>query len=433
MNQNINRKINIKTIGFLFIIFLLLTIFFLKTIYNHDLPVAIAVLPQNGKLEKIEKTSGIANWANIEEIYGEVSGKVEGILVEEGETVSKGQELFRLSFDEEEVHRKLNELEVSRSKIGVDIEKINMKMEQTEAKIADLKEEAHAQERAEIRKEEENLEKLKILYEAGAISKEELNNAQYKLQSLYDSLTEKEDEKSKQLRAYEDELEAFHQDIRTKELDLENISIQQGTYHEILGKYEQYTVIYSPQDATIISIPIKSGQRVNENQLMVSFGVGTEYEIECNVSLDNNFVAVGDPCELSNTSYRVEGTVTKITPMENMKQITVSLRLEEGSMGETFDVVFEKESEKAYTLVPNGAINQDNDGYYLYQIKQREGIMGKEYYVEKLRVYIGDCDDTNTVITKGVNFFDPIVSLSDKPISEGVTVKVKNEEDFFAN
>lgn len=433
MEKNLNRKINIKTIGLLFIIFLLITIFFSKTIYTHALPVVTAVLPQNGKLNKIEKTTGIANWANIEEIYAELNGKLEEILVEEGEIVSKGQELFRFSFDEEEIHRKLNELEVNQKKIDVDIEKINLKITQTEEKITDLQTEAFTQEKTEINKEEENLNKLKILYEAGAVSKEELNNAQYKLQSLYNSLAEKEKEHSKQLKMYQDELVSLHQDIKAKELDLKNISIQKETYYDILEKYDRYAMIYAPQDATVISIPIKSGQKINENQLMVSLGIGTEYKIECYVSLDNNFIAAGDTCELSNTSYKVEGTITKITPMEKMKQITISLQLEEGVAGETFEVLFEKESEKSYTLVPNGAIYQDNDGYYLYQIKQRDGIMGKEFYVEKLRVYIGDSDDTNMVITKGVNFFDPIVFLSDKPISENMAVKVENEEDFFAN
>ncbi|KAE9637133.1 biotin/lipoyl-binding protein [Defluviitalea raffinosedens] len=414
-------------------VFLLLSIFFSKTIYTHDLPKVTAVLPRNGKLEKIEKASGISNWANIGEIYVEVSGKVEEILVEEGENVSKGQALFHLSFDKEEVHKKLSELEISKKKIHIDIEKINQNIKQIQEKIDGLKSEVFNQEKAEIKKEEENLQKLKILYQAGAISQEELSNIQYNLQKLYNTLAAKKEEHSKQLKAYQAELKSFNQDIKSKELDLKDLSIQEQTYLDILSKYEENKTIYAPQDATIISIPIKSGQKINENQLMMSFGVGTEYEIKCNVSLSNNFITVGDICELSNASYRVEGTVKKITPIENMKQITINFQSKENVMGETFDVLFQKESEKSYILVPNGAIHQDHEGYYLYQIKQRDGIMGKEYYVEKSKVYIGDSDDTNTVIVKGVNYFDPIAYLSDKPISEGVTVKVENEEDFLAN
>ena len=186
MNQS--KKINIKSISLSFMFFLLLSIFFSKTIYTHDLPKVTAVLPRNGKLEKIEKASGISNWANIGEIYVEVSGKVEEILVEEGENVSKGQALFHLSFDKEEVHKKLSELEISKKKIHIDIEKINQNIKQIQEKIDSLKSEVFNQEKAEIKKEEENLQKLKILYQAGAISQEELSNIQYNLQKLYNTL-----------------------------------------------------------------------------------------------------------------------------------------------------------------------------------------------------------------------------------------------------
>jgi hypothetical protein len=100
--------------------------------------------------------------------------------------------------------------------------------------------------------------------------------------------------------------------------------------------------------------------------------------------------------------------------------------------GETFDITFEKESTGSYILVPNGTLNMDGDGYFLYQVKQRNGLLGKEFYLEKLRVYTGDSDSDNTVITRGVTFFEPIVSLSDKGISEGDIVKLSNEGDFFA-
>lgn len=127
-----------------------------------------------------------------------------------------------------------------------------------------------------------------------------------------------------------------------------------------------------------------------------------------------------------------EGIVTKVSPEENNKQVTVALKSDDVTMGETFDLEFSKESTTSYTLVPNGAINKDNEGYFIYQIKKRKGILGGEFYVKKVPVYIGDSDDENTVITKGIGFFEPIVLLSDRPLSDGETVKVANAGDFFA-
>ena len=191
--------------------------------------------------------------------------------------------------------------------------------------------------------------------------------------------------------------------------------------------------------------------------LIVTCGVTGAYEVLCKASLDNNFIMVGDTCKLENSSMYIEGTVTKITPKDQVKEITVFVSannqqseeaeaeknmlrkfgrqsfgdINDITAGETFDITFEKESTGSYTLVPNGTLNMDSNGYFLYQVKQRNGILGKEYYAEKLRVYIGDSDTDNTVITSGIVFFEPIVSLSDKGFSEGDVVKLKNEGDFF--
>jgi len=82
-------------------------------------------------------------------------------------------------------------------------------------------------------------------------------------------------------------------------------------------------------------------------------------------------------------------------------------------------------------LVPNGALNQDNDGYFVNQIKRRDGILGEEYYLERLDVYIGDSDSKNTAILQGITFFEPIALISDQPIAPGDVISVSNVGDFF--
>jgi len=113
------------------------------------------------------------------------------------------------------------------------------------------------------------------------------------------------------------------------------------------------------------------------------------------------------------------------------KAVTISISSNEVSDGETFDVTFEKNSAASFVLVPNSAVNQDNNGYFLYQIKRRKGIMGNEYYLARLNIFIGDSDRQNTAVLRGLTFFDPIVLVGGKGLSDGVTVSLKNPEDFF--
>lgn len=246
----------------------------------------------------------------------------------------------------------------------------------------------------DIRNAEEDCSVLKKLYEEGAIAEKEYKEKERNLQALYAK-------KQKLLLDYEDTLEA------------------------------EMLTVYATEDSIVSDIPVHKGQRISNGQLVATCGLSKEYEINCTVSLDNNFIVEGDDCRLENSSHSLDGIVTQIKPEENGKKVSVLIQSEDVDAGETFDVKFEKESSQSFTLVPNGALNRDGDGYFLFQIKQRKGMLGKEFYVEKQRVYIGDNDAENTVILDGVMFFEPVVLLCDKEIEEGDIVILENEGDFF--
>jgi exonuclease VII large subunit len=251
--------------------------------------------------------------------------------------------------------------------------------------------------------------------------------------SFAKSAQDSEETLQKQLDDYAYELQTLEQELKAKELDIKNLDIEEASYNKTLETFSTNAVITAPENGTIIGIYISKGQYVNENFLALSFGVGNEFIIECNLSLDNNFTDAGDAVRLSNSERTLEGIVAKITVADGVKKTKVAVSSEEISAGETFDLRFEKKSAKTYDLVPIGAVNEDSEGYFLYQIKRRDGILGKEFYAAKQRIYIGDSDTEYAEVIGGVNFFEPIALVSDKTFSEGDTIKLKNEADFFAN
>ena len=369
MNKNVLKKItgnvNVKTVGIVLFVSLLILVFVSKTIYNDNLPVVTASAPLNGKLNKFETAKGIAEWADTVEVYTKMQGYIEDIFVGEGDKVVKGQALAVLSLTEDQISG-------NREKT-YELQQLDM----------------------EIRNAEEDCGILKSLFEEGAAAENEYEDKKRDLQALYIK-------KQKLLSDYEDTL------------DTESLTV------------------YASEDSVISDIAVHKGQKVGDGDLVMTCGLSKEYEINCTVSLDNNFVVEGDPCSLENTSHSLDGIVRQVTPGEDGKKVSVRIQSEDVMDGETFDVIFEKESSGSFTLVPNGALNRDSGGYFLYQIKQREGLLGKEFYVTKLRVYIGDNDAEYTVITEGVMFFEPIVLLCDKEIDEGDIVILENEGDFFA-
>lgn len=384
------KRINIKTVGALLIALLLVFTFLSKTVYQYSLPTVNAGSPVKGKLHKIETVKGIAGWSVKGELYAGATGSIAEIMIEKGETVSKGQPLMRLSFSDEEVTSSIEK--------EYDLQQVN----------------------TEIKAAEEDCTKLKTLYEAGAISKSEYETEERSRNALYLK-------REKLLR------------------DLNDV------------KNEAALIVSAPEDGVVTDLLVQKGQRVNLGEKVGNYGSASEFGIECAIPLENDFIKKGDICKVGNSSVEFRGTVVNVSAEADKKKVRIQIpdgnrqnsNLDDGTFfeeernmgasverdaikdGDAFDVVFEKESPESRILVPNGALNRDESGYFLYQVKQQKGLLGKEYYVAKLRVYIGDNDADYTVVTEGITFFEPIVVQCDKELKEGDTVVLENEGDFF--
>jgi len=421
-------KLNKKSAGAIIFIVLVLLLFFSKTIYTYNMPEVTGTKPKRGSLSKLEISSGIAVWAETEAIYAAASGAAGRVFVREGDRVEKGQALFEMDFNVTAAERRLAETENNINRLQADIRSLSSKLNSIREALAAENQQAEASPSVsgqeglialEIGKAKLALLNAQLAFEVGSQSRNELLNAENSLKTL--------------LYRYEVEADDMEHSIALKQIDLENLKLSRETILEILRDYRNNAIIKAPADGIIMELPVERGKYFQENAFLVSIGVGREFTVECTVSLDNNFVNPGDSCELSNANQVLKGTVRRVRPTAAGKTVTVTIISDKVSDGETFVVTFEKLSAASFFLVPNSSINQDNDGYFLYQIKRRKGLMGDEYYLERLNIYIGDSDHQNTIVVRGINFFEPIVLTSNKALSAGITVTLKNPEDFFEN
>ena len=460
-------------IGGVFAALLAAMMFFSGTIYYYDLPRVSATSPGNGYLNKRETSSGYADWETVDKVNSQIAGKIAEVYVSEGDRVYAGQVLFGMYYDRDELERKLREIENSREKLEFDIQGIRLRMDRNRRNLAEYaasQSDARAQyEKAatkvttsnelelidnSIRKAEKSLAETQYLYEAGAATQREVTNAEESLESLHiqrestvKSIREQKEKDADNLETLERNISSYDKsiadtradmtqlelDLASREFDRKSYDLQSEPHLAALATYDGHPVIVSPSDGVILTLPVEAGQSVGENALMATIGVGISYIIECSIPFDNNFIFPGDEVELSNTAHVLYGYITSIAPGERGKAIKIRAVSEEITVGETFDLTFARRSDIRYTLVPNGALKQDSDGYYLNQIKKRNGLLGDEFYLERLTVYIGDSDSQNTVITGGLRFFEPIMLTSDKPVQPGDAITLINEADFFAD
>lgn len=399
---------------------LALAIFFSRTLYFYRLPEVSAVQPFRGFLNKLEISWGLASWAERETIYARRSGLVGEVWVREGQEVEAGQILLSMDFDVEEAERKLRE-------IRNNLEKLQNSIDFTEARLGALNRaldgspegEGRGPAALELERAERERQVAELFYSLGERSRHEAEAAGARLEALR--------------LGYEGERESLRFDLAAKRLDLLNLGIQEEAQAAILRDYRNHAVLRSPVRGTVVSLNAARGGYVLENSPLIVLGAGNEFVVECTVSAENNFILPGDLCELSNAAHTLKGTVLTVKPGEGGKIVAVGVVSDELRAGESFEVYFEKTGSAPLTLVPNAALNQDGQGYFLNRIKRRRGIMGEEYYVDRLDVYIGDSDLNNTAIIRGLSFFEPVVLRGDKPVAPGDLVSLLNPEDFFEN
>jgi multidrug efflux pump subunit AcrA (membrane-fusion protein) len=417
-------KITKRSTGVFFIAVIILLIFFSKTIYTYNLPEVTGTKPFRGSLDKLELSSGAADYGELETIYAAVGGIAGTVSVREGDRVVTGQELFRMEYKAESVERKLRELENNMEKLRIDIMNTRLKLDRIDTALkGSAAEEAVVPEYEpnliglEIAKAKKALLDAEFFFEYGGISENDLLSAQSNVQSL--------------LLKYEAERVDLQFSLDMKNTDMKNLMIEAESSMSILSDFRAYTIITAPADGIVQTLNVQKGMYTGENAPMISIGTGNTFTVDCTVSEDSDFIIPGDSCRLYNASHEVKGVVSRVRPSAGGRTVRVSLVSDVISAGERFTVQFEKQSAALFTLIPNGALNQDNDGYFLYQIKRGKGVMGEEYSVERLNVYIGDSDYQNTVIIKGVSFFEPVVLFSDKPLAAGDRIFLKNAGDFF--
>jgi hypothetical protein len=423
-------KLTKRTCGIGVLGLLTLLLFFSKTIYRYNMPEVTGARPRRGNLAKLEISSGIADWAETETVYAAAGGAAGRVFVKEGDEVREGDALFEMDFDLAAAERKAAETANSTGKLETDIRALRARLANIQAALASASSGAEEDAAAalsgqaglialEIDKARIALQNARLGFELGTVSRNEVTGAENSLKSLFFK--------------YEAERDDLEFTLAAREREWGNLRLAEDAAREVLEEYRANRTVYSPASGVILSLQAERGKYFPENAPMASVSRGREFTVECTVSLDNNFVSAGDSCALVNSSHSLTGTVLRVKPQAQGKTVTVAAASGEVSAGETFEITFEKTSASSFTLVPNGAVNQDNDGCFLYQIKRRKGIMGEEYYLERLDIFIGDSDNENTAAARGITFFEPVVLASDKALSPGITVVLKNAEDFFEN
>ncbi|SNS93445.1 Biotin-lipoyl like [Anaerovirgula multivorans] len=428
-DANIRRRKITGKATIIFLTVMLLLTFFSKTINNFTLPKVTYETPSSGTLIKEVSDTGNVQAKIIHDQYVRSNMKVTGVTVEVGDSVKRGQTL--LTLDTTDIENQLKDEQDKYAQKKLHLERLIQAGEKLEeanspGNLLSL-DKAVQTARQNLEKAQRDYDNNKILYEAGAIPANAFADGEMSLDSARMDYEIAKNNRDKAIRDNNRDIENNNRDIETTKLD---IAMAERKIAE-LAKEVNMSTVTAPCDGIVTELYYSEGMTANTSQPLykiADINGGFQFVATVNVSAAE-YLEVGDTAEISIHSFnnrRIEGKVGQIKDNQQhigvKKDVIIDISSEELIGGEIGTASIRKNMGSYNILVSNSAVGLDSDGHFVYILKEREGPLGNEFYVEKVSVSTGDSDNIKTAILSGINARDQVVSNSDKPLSDGSRV-----------
>ena len=419
--------------------------------------VSRTITPQRGKITEAISVSGVLSFGTQVEIYPKVNGAITDLYVEKGDAVKKGQVIAKLDTKEllRAKQRAEADLQMSRSQLAqaetnlalqakdsvISEQQARTNLANAEANLNRLKAGAKPQEiaqaEASLRQARLNLEtarqeeaRQKILYENGAISRQQYEASQKQVRMHEEDVYTQEQRLSllkqgpdpaelraaeaqvAQARAVLQNLSSTEQrKLRQEAVNTARTSLKQAqlAYQKAVEDLEA-AVIRSPIDGVVLDVPVKQGSLASSNAITANTLIATiadlkmpRVEVHINEA-DLSKVYVGQPAKIriDALSQEWEGRVQRIDPKatESGNVVTFAVdvvfldppeHLKEGLTADVDLIVNEKEN---VLWLPSFAIRSRGDST-IVMVKEGDKVVPKN-------VKIGISDGTRTEIISGV-------------------------------
>lgn len=351
------------------------------------------VLVTKGEITQRVKEIGYVQPADSCELYAEQNATVVDVLVEVGQAVKKGQAMMTLQNPD----------------LALQISGVRSQLSQVRAAVQ-ANEVAIQRAELELKQAEEDRRRLAELFESGAATREEYDQAGLLAETYRRNLAE---------------LHANLQRTSAQEAGLEESLTQ-------LTAREQALTIKSPMDGIVLNLPVKAGQIVNPGSLLVYVAAPESLEVKAEILSDDVAeIRVGQEAVitapvLGETS--LSGKVKTIYPMAEERQsalgiaqrrVPVIIALEEaGNLKPGYEVKVEIliSKHRDVLIIPKEAVRTTIEG-------QKQVMAVVDGRVRYRTVRTGISDSEGVEIIHGLEAADQIIKDGSLVLQEGAKVK----------
>jgi len=356
----------------------------------------VAVQVQEVKVDTIStenKVSGRVVTDGQESVFVSAQAECTALYVEVGDSVTAGQALCAL--DMASTISSYNAASISYNSAAQGY--------QDQAAIFD----------SQIALAEKNVNDLKALFEIGAASQLEIDQAELSLQTA-------QAQKTSTLAQLEAGMQSYKSNLEQLSAVLENVDSRGN--------------VIAPISGTILSLNAAEGSYVTPSAPVAVID-GVE-QLEVAVSVSEALVpklAEGDEVDVSVSALNTQlvGTIKKIENTANMQtklySVTISIQEDvEGLMSGMFaDVSFRTDTSTDAIIIPTEAILTSNGEQYVFVA---DGISGEGGTARRVSISTGLTGNGVTEVTSGLEGGDMLVTVGQAYLSDGDAVRIVSGE-----
>jgi RND family efflux transporter MFP subunit len=303
-------------------------------------------------------------------VVPKMPGRVAQVFFDVGDQVHKGDVLISLDDAEYRTGLESSEAALAMSKIG------------------------QSQSQTQYQDAAKNLERMKNLYEQGAISKQQLESAQTGLEMADPAMAAA---KIRQAEAA----------VETAKTQIEN------------------TVIKSPADGIISARTVEVGEMAAQSPVMTVVDIDT-VEVETNITESKiNKLKEGQKVDVivSAVSKKpLKGTISSISPAVDSKSGAFPMKIKISNPGHKLkpgmfaEIKLTLETRKGVVIIPKEAVVNSGKGKYVFVIRNNKAL--------QTNIKSGLEDDTNLEVVSGLKSGDKIVVTGQQKLQDQTPVMI---------
>ncbi len=431
-----NRKKKIVAGFFIFLVFMWLCTVISKSIYASKLPIVSTESIEQKYVEHIVKVDGIVIAGEKSPVTAISGLRVEHLSVQVGDSVEEGDVLFTIDMED---LTDLIEKEAAISKLQTQIDTV-LQNEELARQKKELEEQRAREDYDALARREDTL------VGRGA---EEVNQAEKDLENagddeaLQDALQQaayaEADAKWQRETAMRD-AERRVEDIIAPESEdstLEVNRLELAGLQEDLAPYldirEEEGRVLSPMSGIITDIYVSTGGRTSDSAVLLLADDSVPCQFKTTLTQEQKkYVGLNDEVslKLDGSSKEKEATVDYLSESSTMPgnyEVYINLPEGMGVPGLSGTMSRAESGEKHYCCVTPAAVHEEGSRHYVYVVKERDGILGKEYYAEQVNVMVLDENENWAALEGALNDDSVIISSSTKEVKNGDVVRLSEE------